>query len=353
MDARAFAHDEVLSLADTDQSLLALQLRGVARQIGGRIPAPAWAALGAASTYAAATGRRVTLLVVSEETYVPWELAEVPPGLTLDPGAPGLLGAQTVVGRWVPPDAADGLTPGFPILPPPGRIPVHTIAAVVHEASGVAAAALPHAVHEGAHLHTRYGAVVVPADVQDVADLLDGRYQHGGQALLPDAVHLAGHGHLDPDHPARSGFVLHAGGQRWERLTPAMLRGALLLPRTQPFVFFNACESGTPQQALDRFGGLVSATLRAGARGVVAPLWKVGDRIALQAAQDVYAAALDQGLGVGAAITQVRAAATAGRDEIERGCLAYVFFGHPNLQLDLGTGAAQPRPGTGQVLAGR
>ena len=352
-DARTFANDEVLSLASTDQSLLSLHLRGVSRQIGGRIPAPAWAALTAVGNLAGAAGRRATVLLVSEETYVPWELAEVPAGLYRDQQALGLLGAQVVIGRWVPPDAADGLSPSYPHLPPPGTVPVTAIAAVVHEVAAPGAVELPNARHEGAHLASRYAAVVVPADVQDVADLLEARYVHGGQTLLPDVVHLAGHGHLDPDHPARSGFVLNAGAQRWEPLTPAMVRGSLLLPRTQPFVFFNACESGTPQHALDRFGGLVSAALKAGARGVVAPLWKVGDRIALQTAQDIYAAALDQGLGIGEALTRVRAGATAGREEIERGCLAYVFFGHPNLHLARATSSASgPPPAVGQVLTG-
>lgn len=337
-NARAFAHDEVLSLAATDPELVGMQLRGVAGQIGGRIPATAWQMLREVVPYAASAGRPPALLIVSEETYVPWELAAVPDDLVIDQAAPHLLGAQVVVGRWMPPDAADGLDPDFPRLPPTATLEVESMVVVVHTEGGDAAPPLPYAREEATALASSYGAVTVPAATGPVAGLLELRYRVEGEVAAPAVLHLTCHGNVDPDKPSRSGIVLMSADGAWVPLTPAMLRGAHLLPASQPLVFINACATGTPQEALDGFGGLVGAALKSGARGVVAPLWKVDDRPARDVALDLYEGSFS-GRAMGDALRGVRVASTR-TERVDRSFLAYVFFGHPMLRMS--TAQRQP-----------
>ncbi len=73
------------------------------------------------------------------------------------------------------------------------------------------------------------------------------------------------------------------------------------------------------------------AFVREGACGFVAPLWEVDDRLARQAAIDLYRAALEEDVTIGEALRRYRAAWSTG----ESSRLAYVYYGHPGLRLDL------------------
>jgi hypothetical protein len=339
--ARAFALDEVLGLATTDPELVGMQLSGVAAQIGGRIPTPVWQVLAAVASHAAAGGRPPVLLIVSEEAYVPWELAAVPDTLVIDPAAPRVLGAQAVIGRWMPPDASDGLHPEHPRLPPSAQLEVKSITVVLHGEEAGATAPLPFALEEAAALRSSYAATTIPAATGPVAALLELRGEGGDDPVTPDILHLACHGKVDPDRPSRSGIVLMTAQGKWVPVTAAMLRGSQLLPQVRPLVFINACSTGTPQEALDGFGGLVGAALKAGARGVVAPLWEVSDRPARDSALTVYSAALGDGAAMGDALRRVRAKASEA-ERVERSFLAYVYFGNPWLRLS--RAAVPPAP---------
>jgi CHAT domain len=331
-DARAFAHDAVLSVAQTEPGFIRMKLAGVSKVIGGRIPSETWRTLESVTPFATAEGRTPVLLVVSEEPYVPWDLAMVPEALRLDPESPPLLGCQMVTGRWMPPDAADGLNPGHPKLPPPVDVDVASMAVVVHRADG-GAAPLPAALEEAERLRNEYGAVVVPARVDEVAALLEERYRAGGPVVLPDVLHLACHGEADPASPSRSGLLLWAGPGNWTSLSPDVLRGAPLVGDRHPFVFINACEAGTPLQGLDGFGGLVGACLKEGARGVIAPLWKVGDRPAGQVATGFYEHVLAGTDRAGDAMRLLRSGPHHDEPVWDRDLLAYTYFGHPMLRL--------------------
>ena len=184
-----------------------MKLTGISKVIGGRIPSETWRTLESVASFATAEGRSPVLLVVSEEPYVPWDLAMVPEALRLDPESPPLLGCQLVTGRWMPPDATDGLNPGHPILPPPVAVDVASMAVVVHRADE-GFAPLPAALEEAERLRTDFGAVVVPARVEEVAALLEERYGAGGRVVVPDVLHLACHGEADPAAPSRSGLLL-------------------------------------------------------------------------------------------------------------------------------------------------
>jgi len=237
-----------------------------------------------------------------------------------------------VIGRWMPPDAADGLHPDHPRLPPSAQLEVKAITVVLHGEEAGASSPLPFAIEEAETLKTAYAAVTIPAATAPVAALLELRGAAGTEPARPDIVHLACHGKVDPAHPSRSGIVLRTAQGAWVPVTAAMLRGSALLPATRPLVFINACSTGTPQEALDGFGGLVGAARKSGARGVVAPLWDVVDRPARDAALTIYSSALGDGAAMGDALRRVRAKATE-TERLERSFLAYVYFGNPWLKL--------------------
>nr|BFE78025.1 hypothetical protein GCM10020093_006260 [Planobispora longispora] len=90
------------------RSDLSLYLRGVGRQVALRIPPGFWELLEAVAARIAPRPPRI--LFLSQEPYVPWELAALE--RPLDPSLPVFLNCQAAVGRW----ALGGRRPG---LPPP------------------------------------------------------------------------------------------------------------------------------------------------------------------------------------------------------------------------------------------
>ena len=88
-------------------------LRGIGLAIADQLPIEFWNVL--ADVAARVRGRAPTILFLSAEPYVPWELAVVDP--PLDPDLPPFLAAQATVGRWL-------LGQRRPPLPPPMSVTV-------------------------------------------------------------------------------------------------------------------------------------------------------------------------------------------------------------------------------------
>ncbi|GAA4192719.1 hypothetical protein GCM10022252_34540 [Streptosporangium oxazolinicum] len=127
------------------------------REVGARVPWGFWDLLNAVAGRVAP--RRPTVLILSQEPQVPWELAvlEQP----YDPSLPPYLNCQTVTGRWP-------LGGRHPELPPPVNARADRVAVVYGEAR--------------AHpLVTEYGATQVSPALGDVLGVL-------GQG--PDIVHF-------------------------------------------------------------------------------------------------------------------------------------------------------------------
>ncbi|WP_440104793.1 hypothetical protein [Streptosporangium sp. H16] len=128
------------------------------REVGSRVPWGFWELLNAVAGRVAP--RRPSVLILSQEPHVPWELAvlEHP----YDPSLPGYLNCQTVTGRWP-------LGGRRPELPPPSNARADRVAVVCGEAQ--------------AHpLVTEYGATQVSPALGDVLGVL-------GQG--PEVVHFA------------------------------------------------------------------------------------------------------------------------------------------------------------------
>ncbi|HEY5985452.1 MAG TPA: CHAT domain-containing protein [Streptosporangiaceae bacterium] len=275
--------------------------------------------------------RPPTVLLLSQDPYVPWELAVLDPPL---PGWPAdgspFLGAQTVIGRWVlasePPPKVD----------PPKRVTVRDEAVVTGVYDGVPDwRRLESAEHEAAELRDRWPAAsAVDASLPAVLACLKG-------TPAADIIHFALHGEFSTE-TARQGLVLigsvpgHADQRRPVFLKPSHVDDGEL--RRSPLVFLNACQVGAGRLVLGNYSGMASAFVRVGASAVVAPLWSVDDEVASALALDFYARVLEVGEAPAEVLRANRAGVTESAinsdDRESSGThLAYQLFGHPNLHL--------------------
>jgi hypothetical protein len=294
-------------------------LLGIAREITPKVPSRVWRALREAA--ARHPGEPPTVLILSEEAYVPWELAEMPKPL-LDDSAPPFLAAQASIGRWVirkrPGDEeADG-TRERPTLPPPRKLAVSAMAVVSGVYDDPDFRPLEQAIQETAELESVYGAKKVNADFGQVRRCFEGSPE-------VEVLHFAVHGIYDPKG-VQHGLILTDK----EVLHPLFVKGTDL--RRAPFVFLNACQVGSGHEILGDYAGLAEAFLYAGASGVIAPLWSVKDDIAKQIALDFYRE-IEGGGDPASFIRAKRARFKDSPETTSATYLAYQFFGHPRLEL--------------------
>ena len=101
-----------------------------------------------------------------------------------------------------------------------------------------------------------------------------------------------------------------------------------------PLVFLNACQVGTGQETLGDYAGLAESFLFAGASAVVAPLWSIDDGVASALAERFYT-----GRSPARALAEIvrseRAAFGTGADPNSSTLVAYQFFGHPEMHLEM------------------
>lgn len=114
----------------------------------------------------------------------------------------------------------------------------------------------------------------------------------------PRIVHIATHGVLDTEHPERSGLVLSRRSPDGKSvdgfLSLAEVYG-LKLPAD--LVTLSACETALGEEVRgEGFIGLARGFLHAGARSVVASLWKVNDKATSELMKSFYVGVLQMGL---------------------------------------------------------
>jgi hypothetical protein len=292
-------------------------LLGIGYTVAEQLPQPFWDVLAAIAARVAP--RPPTVLFLSAEPYVPWELAVVDP--PIDPGAPPFLSAQATLGRWV-------LGQRRPRLPPPATLEVHRLAVV----SGVYGAhpgwqRLVDAEQEASEIAKRWHATPIEASSQPVLRLVKGDPP-------AELLHFAVHGQYDPTG-AIDGLVLVDGMV----LDPLRVRGSPL--PSAPFVFLNACQVGAGESVLGDYAGLADAFLFAGASAVIAPLWSIDDVIARELALRFYEHALN-GEPPAEVLRRERAAFRDDPSVTSSTSLAYQFFGHPSMRLGLAGDAGAP-----------
>ena len=333
-DPRSFTTDIGREVAmSNDRYALFAFLVGTGRTIGDAVP-PAMREAIRETAQQPDRAEAASVLLFTEEPYVPWELASfTPPLATSFGGMSPFLGAHVALGRWP-------LTDTRPKPAPRRSVEVVDRAVLTAKYVGVTGwPQLPFAEAEAAALAERYPRTEVVAPVfRDVLKCL------GGEPAA-DVLHVALHGRFDPQG-VDQGLVLLApkpnGALGPQYLKPQHV-DSVAMPRPT-FLFLNACQVGQGQVALGDYAGLAAAFLRAGASGVVAALWNVEDEIASRVAEDFYTAVYggDDTPSVAEALRRIRAIYTA--DNVDAGTgasatfVAYQLFGHPRLRLIPGQG---------------
>ncbi|MDP9418513.1 MAG: CHAT domain-containing protein [Actinomycetota bacterium] len=304
-------------------------LEGRGRQIDAAIPDGVRDVIRAAVERP--TTEPATLLLLSEEPHVPWELAVFDPQLTTAAGGTSrFLGAHAAIGRWLLTDGAK------PEPTPPRRVDVREKAVFTAKYTGVPRwPSLPNAEAEAAELEGRYPpAHVVPPLFRDVLRCLEG-------SPAADVLHFALHGQFDPQG-VDEGLVLleprSDGKLAAQYLQAEHIRSTTLARK--PFVFLNACQVGATKDVLADYSGLAAAFLFAGASGVLAPLWNVDDAVASALSREFYETAYAEPDPPSAAEIVRRFRARFTREAIDAEApgasatlVSYQLFGHPRLRL--------------------
>jgi CHAT domain len=308
-DPGAFARTVISNIAEHEGSAaLALGLKGIGLTIASRVPPEMWAALTKVTD--AVAPRRPTVLLLSAEAYVPWELAAMP--VPIDSTTIGFLGAQVTMGRWV-------LATDRPHAPPPRLVHVDGMVVISGRYEQPGWSRLEHAEAEAAALVELYHAVEVDAITQNVVNCLLGNPSG-------DVLHFSLHGKYDPGS-AKQGLVLIDG----EVIDPLVVKGGSLVDG--PLVFLNACQVGTGQDTLGDYAGLAESFLFAGASAVVAPLWSIDDGVASALAERFYKRAF-AGEPIAEIVRSERAAFGTGDNPNSATLMAFQFFGHPAMHLE-------------------
>jgi hypothetical protein len=259
----------------------------------------------------AAVGRPPTLLLITNESYVPWELAWL--ATPLDPNLPPYLAAQTCMGRWLEDESVD--------LPPAVTVDVRratAVAALYDLQTGQPQ--LPESVAERKALE-KLKFIPLEARIDDLRAVVTGAVAAG------HLIHFAVHGLSAPNENSQA--LLLADGQQLpaSALTGAYRRGDV--PRFV-FVFLNACQVGTAGTSFGQAAGFPGTLVRRGVLGFVAPLWDVDDALARAFAERFYKDTLTGAETVGAVL---RAGRAAYRTDQSTTPLAYIYYGHPALRL--------------------
>lgn len=320
--------DEASTTPDTLNLYASLVGRGKS-QIARRMPKPVRDALH--DVAATVAPRAPTVLLVSQDPYVPWELAVLDPPLPGTPaGGSPFLGAQAAISRWVlqsePP----------PPIDPPRHLDVRSTALVTGVYEEVPDwNRLESAEREVDELEKRWPSPQrVEATLPAVLKCINGE-------PAADIIHFALHGQFSMEG-ARQGLVLigtvrgHPDQKEPEFLKPSHVASGGLA--RHPLVFLNACQVGANRMVLGNYSGMAGDFVGIGASGVVAPLWSVNDEVASDFAIEFYEATLDRGETPAEALRAARAKVTkaavdAGAPEASGTRLAYQFFGHPNMRL--------------------
>jgi hypothetical protein len=329
-DAKQFLVETIREASSATSALdIVTSLTGKGRSIARLIPEFVADAVGKAIAQTVPSAPSV--LWLSEDPYIPWELAVIDAVASeTGPNESPFLGAHVAIGRWL-----------LEARPPPPPLPAQALV-VEHEAlikadyADTSYRRLDQAEDEVAQLASMWGptAQVIAPTLEAVMACLRG-------TPPAELVHFAIHGEFAAQS-ASQGLVL-IGTDADNKKTTVFLKPShveAIRRADGPFVFLNACQMAADREQLGTSAGMVSAFIRSGARAVVAPLWSVSDDVAHETALQFYEAVLTRG-GAPAEVLRVRRSSSATLDGTSGAAgpstvLAYLFFGHPKLRVSKG-----------------
>ncbi|MCP4661443.1 MAG: CHAT domain-containing protein [bacterium] len=279
------------------------------------------------SAYREFRDRIRSLLIVSDEPWIPWELVKPNDPDRYEEPTDDFLCCQFELTRWLAGETAPSAGLGAVEL---GAARVATI-----EAGKLPGREpLPHAEAERGllpDLAQRHSGVESVTLSDATFDQVEALLRGGGYGLL----HFVGHGEFEPAEPNESRFLLTDG----RSLQPRDLLGAIQqrIRQDRPLVFFNSCQVAQQGYHLTRLGGWAKAWVVDGlCAAFIGPQWTVGDDSAHLFAKSFYDA-----LEGGATIAQAALAARLKVREEAPGratWLAYTVYAHPHGRLRLGLG---------------
>jgi hypothetical protein len=256
-----------------------------------------------------------SIMVFSEEPFIPWELVHVKePGKPL--GAEPLFLAQKGIVRWLhnfgyPPQKLALRSGRCRYVIPDYPHPDYRLSETLEEAR---------------FLQQEFAATAVDPQLNSVRMLLN----EGGAF---DLLHFAGHGVAEHDNIANAQFMLQGRVESGNYL-PAYLSATTVeqfarfesADGTRPMVVLNACQAGRAGYKLSGIGGFARAFLTGKAGVFVGALWSIGDQPARTFTEQLYKQLLNGDRLAEAAI----AARETARNSGEATWLAYVIYGHPH-----------------------
>jgi hypothetical protein len=328
-DAQSFATHLIADIAANEaKGTIDLHMRGLGKQVVDRMPPefPDILREVAKAVEKKNPGRVPSVLLLTAEARMPWELALIDP--PLDPQAPPYLGCQVDLARWPLTDTAS------PALPPPNRIQVEKLAVVIGDyASSNRWRDLEFAKKEGEFLKTKYHAIPLFADVDGIKHLLFAKLPPPAGTDGAELVHFACHGEALSGNALDAAIILAQD----HPLSPVWFSSTALGTKHQPFLFLNACQVGQGQELLGSVSGFAGESLKGGFRGFLGPLWSVDDELAHHIAVEFY----DRVFGtdgkqpetVASILRDIRRRYSPGQEKNSSTRLAYVYYGHPGLTI--------------------
>ena len=251
-----------------------------------------------------------SVLLVSDEPYLPWELLW-PYGDDWVDDEPLCL--TTRLSRWLRREVRHGRSNSEPRA----TFSLQPLALIVPPDSGLPAAQQEQQLLRAFAQQLNVQLIEPRPTRRDVMALLS----QGGY----DWLHIAAHGSFHADDPDRESAIWLEGG---EPLTSQAIVGRveMQLRRDRSAIMFNACEVGRSGLALTGVGGWANRVVSAGAGLFFAPMWAVTDEPAQIFAEQFYTA-----LGSGQPIADAcRIARRAARLSGDLTWLAYSLYAHPN-----------------------
>lgn len=254
-----------------------------------------------------------SILFITDEPYVPWELMRV-----ADPERgfgvlPELLAVRHAVGRWMAECSSHLMQ----------QIEVQEIVTIGSDYASIPKLSLPWVKAEMEWLNQHYQTRNIPLTSTDVLQFL--------QTGKAQAVHFACHGEMSPKTPLDSALIMEDHPNDITSSIISTYEVQTGLGAQHPLVFLNACQSGAVAHSLALIAGFPSAFLKAGASAVICPLWTISDAYAKEITEQFYQAAFSQpGATLGEVMQSIH---KQWKSKKNLTFLAYVLYGDPQARV--------------------
>jgi hypothetical protein len=258
-----------------------------------------------------------SIMVISSEPFIPWELVHLKDPVTGMPKETCFLGQMGLV-RWLDqggwPEEEISIRKGhvryaIPQYPHPDYV-------------------LKEAEKEADFLIKSFGATAVtpqPKEVIELLQKLDGF----------DLLHFACHGFAEHNDIANAALLLQ-GRLEGDKFVPASLSATTAgqfsnwKPENRhPMIVLNACQAARAGYTLTGVGGFAQAFIAAGAGCFVSSLWSVGDQPARTFTETLYSQLM---AGKTLSIASIKAR-NAAKDAKDATWLAYAVYGNPYMRI--------------------